>query len=122
MPAIPFLDYCRIERIETPGEKPRFEVDAVAPLTNSRDAAHGGLLMTLLDVTMGQAVLAETEGATSFATMEMNVSFLRPGHGRIAATATVLRTGRSVAFAESEVRDQAGVLVAKASGLFKPIF
>jgi len=119
MLAIPFLNHCGIERIEVSPQRAVYAVDAIDPLTNSRDAAHGGLLMTLLDVTLGQAVLGATEGATSFATIQMNIDFIKPGQGHIRAVGRVLRTGQSLAFAEGEIRDADGDLVAKASGIFK---
>lgn len=122
MLTIPFLDHCEIERVEVTSQHAVFAVNAVAPLTNSRDAAHGGLLMTILDVALGQAVLGATEGATSFATIQMNTDFIKPGHGHLRAEARVLRTGRRLAFAEGEVRDAEGDLIAKASGVFKTIY
>jgi uncharacterized protein (TIGR00369 family) len=122
MLTIPFLDHCRIEWVEVTPQHAVYVVNAVAPLTNSRDAAHGGLLMTLLDVTLGQAVLGATEGATSFATIQMNTNFIKPGHGQLRAEARVLRAGRNLAFVEGEVRDSEGGLVATASGIFKPAY
>jgi len=122
MATIPFMDYCRIERVDIDGGRARFRVEATHPLTNSRGGAHGGLIVTLLDITMGHAVVAATDGAISFATLDLNVGFLRPGQGRLVATGSVLRTGRTVAFTEGEVRNEDDELIARASGLFRPIF
>ena len=41
--------------------------------------AHGGLLMTLLDVAMGSAARAHVDG--NVVTVDMQVAFLAPGTG-----------------------------------------
>lgn len=122
MLTIPFLDHCKIWRVRVSPESAVYAVEAINPLTNSRGTAHGGLLMTLLDITLGQAVLAATVDATSFITIQMNVDFIKPGQGYLEAEGRVLRTGRSISFVEGEVRDKQGNLVAKASAVFKPTF
>lgn len=119
---IPFMKHCRIERIGAPEKMARFSVEALPPLTNTRGYAHGGLLMTLLDLALGHAAQSAVEGATSFATIDMQTAFLQPGAGRITAEGRVLRAGRSIAFCEGEVRDESGSMLARGSGVFKPIF
>jgi uncharacterized protein (TIGR00369 family) len=122
MTDIPFMKHCRIERAEAPAGRARFIVEAASPLTNTRGHAHGGLLMTMLDLALGHAALAAVEGATSFATIGLQTSFLQPGAGRITAEGRVLRAGRSIVFCEGDVRDADGSLLAHATGTFKPIF
>jgi uncharacterized protein (TIGR00369 family) len=120
MTPIPFMTHCRIVELEAPDATARLAVDAVDPLTNRRGEAHGGLLMTMLDIALGKACQKVSEGATSFVTIDLNVAFLAPGSGRIVAEGRVLRAGRSIVFCEGEARDAGGVLLAKASGVFKP--
>ncbi len=120
MTPIPFMSHCRIEELEAPEATARLAVDAVDPLTNRRGEAHGGLLMTMLDIALGKACQKVSEGATSFVTIDLNVAFLAPGAGRIVAEGRVLRAGRSIVFCEGEARDGTGVLLARASGVFRP--
>ena len=54
-------------------------------------------------------------------TLDMQTSFIAPGRGILLAEGRVVRAGRSVVFCEGEVRTETGELVAKASGLFKPV-
>jgi len=54
-------------------------------------------------------------------TLDMQASFLSPGRGELTAEGRVVRAGRSIVFCEAEVRSAEGELVAKASGLFKPV-
>ena len=52
---IPFVGFCGIEPIESGGGRSRLEVDVMRHHGNQMGVAHGGLLMTLLDVCMGSA-------------------------------------------------------------------
>lgn len=119
---IPFMKHCRIERADAPAGMARFLVDVAPQLTNTRGYAHGGLLMTMLDLALGHAALAAVADATSFATIDMQTAFLQPGAGRIIAEGRVLRAGRSIVFCEGDVCGAHGMMLARGSGVFKPIF
>ncbi len=87
--------------------------------TNPNGVVHGGVLCTLMDEACGWAVMTvrgiEAMVAAPHATVDMNVSFLsgaRPGD-RLTIEARALRVGRSVAFAEAEVRRNEDTLIAK---------
>jgi len=57
---------------------------------------------------MSQAVRSSISGPTNIATISMTVSYLAPAVGLVTCNATVVRAGRSVAFAEGEVTDEKG--------------
>lgn len=91
---------------------------------NSRGQAHGGLLMTLLDVAMSRAARARRRQGghedLGSATIEMKTSFIKPGPGpSLVARGICLASTVSMAFCEGEVFDHNGELIAKASGSFK---
>jgi uncharacterized protein (TIGR00369 family) len=88
-------------------------------LTNSWKFAHGGVLLTLLDVSMGSA--ARTTDAQNFGivTVSLTVNFLRACSGLLRAEGRVLRSGRSLVFCEGEVRDASGEVIAKGIGTFR---
>lgn len=94
-------------------------LDVQPELNNSWGAAHGGVLMTLLDVTMGCAARSLDEQSAGVVTVDMHTSFLRAGTGRLVAEGRVLHAGRSLVFCEGEVRDAGGGLVARSSGTFR---
>lgn len=80
---------------------------------------HGGLVCTLLDSVVGCAVHTQLPAGTGYTSIELKVSYLRPVHastGTIHARGWVTKPGRRVAFAEGDVRDGAGKLLATASG------
>ena len=77
---------------------------------NPNGVLHGGVLTTLLDEATGAAIVTvrgiEVMEEAPHATVDMNVVFVsgaRPGD-ELVVEGRVLRVGRSIAFAEGEVR------------------
>lgn len=80
---------------------------------------HGGLVCTLLDSAIGCAVHTQLAAGVGYTSIEIKVSYLRavtPASGALTAHALVTKPGRRVAFADGDVRDASGVVVATASG------
>ena len=87
--------------------------------TNPNGVMHGGVITTLMDEAVG-AVVAYVRGLdvmreAPHATVDMNVSFVAAARAGddIIVEARALKVGRSVAFAEAEVRRGDGAPVAK---------
>jgi uncharacterized protein (TIGR00369 family) len=116
---IPFADHCSIKAVASEPGWCRLSVAMGDEHTNHLGIMHGGIVLTMLDVAMGSA--ARLSAGISVVTVDMQSSFLAPGRGDLSAEGRVLRPGRSLIFCEGEVRDAAGTLVAKASGLFKVV-
>ncbi len=76
----------------------------------------GGFLSAMLDDTMGPAVFVKTGGLLYTATISMTVSFLAPaGVGPIIGEASVVQLGKTIAFIEGKLMDEAGRLLATAT-------
>ncbi len=116
---IPFAKHCGVEPVEFGGGESCLKVETGPEHANNFGIVHGGLLCTLLDVAMGTA--ARTVAGDAVMTLDMQISFLSPGRGTLVATGRVLRAGRSIIFTEAEVRAEDQALVAKATGIFKPV-
>lgn len=86
---------------------------------NGWEVAHGGVVMTLLDVSMALAARSAAPEGMAVATMEMKTSFLRAAEGRLRAVGKVLHQTRAIAFCDAVLHDAKGVLCAHASGTFK---
>ena len=77
---------------------------------------HGGVISYALDSAGGLAVMSENTGIDQV-TLELKINFLEPlRNSPFKVIGKVLRQGRSVAVAESEVRDSEEKLCAKALG------
>lgn len=120
---IPFIEQigCELQRFED-GEA-EISLDVQEQHTNSFGVAHGGLLMTLLDVAMAHAArslnLSQTDGGPGLVTIEMKTTFMRPGVGAIRALGSVLHSTASLAFTEGKVLDSKGRVCAHATATFK---
>jgi uncharacterized protein (TIGR00369 family) len=116
---IPFLDLLGA-RAET-REKGRAVISLPMheELRNSWGFAHGGVVVTLLDVSMGSAAATVDAEALGIVTIDLSVSFLRSADTQLRAEGRVLGSGRSVVYCEGEVRAADGELVAKALGTFR---
>jgi 5-carboxymethyl-2-hydroxymuconate isomerase len=117
MPVPPFNQYLGVEvdRMEK-GEAQASLVVGPHHL-NGRGVAHGGVISALLDTVLGAAVIASIPKEWWCATISLSVQFLEGAReGRIVASGKVVRRGKRVAFADGEVRDGSGRLLATASG------
>jgi uncharacterized protein (TIGR00369 family) len=81
---------------------------------------HGGVLTTLADSAMANAVMSRLKQGQGCVTTQLNVSFLQSvrGEGTMTCEGRVLRVGRRVAFAEATLRDQRGEVCLTASSSF----
>lgn len=94
----------------------RIGFDGKPDFCNPAGTIQGGILAAMLDDTMGPAVFVKTQGRLYTATISMSISFLAPAKvGPIIAEATVTQLGKSVAFVEGKLTDEAGRVVALAT-------
>ncbi|GAA3989398.1 PaaI family thioesterase [Comamonas faecalis] len=89
-------------------------------LLNQLPAAHGGVIMALLDSVMSRACALQPGAPSQTAvTVEMTSRFHRPGRGALLAEGWVVHASRSLCSCAAELRDADGQLVASGSGTFK---
>ncbi len=120
---IPFVEELGLELWAFDAGHAELRVDLREAHLNSWEVAHGGVLMTMLDVAMAMAARslhrASPGGGPGVATLEMKTSFMRPAEGALAAHASVLDRTTTLAFTEGRVHDAQGRLCAHATGTFK---
>lgn len=114
---IPFVGYCGIEPIEAANGRSRLEVTIEKHHGNQMGVAHGGLLMTLLDVCMGSA--SRTAVGSNVVTVDMQVAFIAPASGRLVGEGRVVRAGKSLVFVEADITNEAGDIVCRGTAVFK---
>ena len=84
--------------------------------TNPGGTVQGGFLAAMLDDTQGPALFGHTHGETYAPTVDFNISFLKEARpGSFVARGRVVRLGRTIAFTEAELFDEAGEMVARAT-------
>jgi uncharacterized protein (TIGR00369 family) len=131
MKVLPHTHSCFVCGESNPiGLKMRFETDGRIVQTRFvprpehvgfRETVHGGLIATLLDEIMVWACAVQTKRFAFCA--ELNVRFqspLRPGE-EVLATAELVENRRRIFEAKGELRNEAGEVLASATGKYIPI-
>jgi uncharacterized protein (TIGR00369 family) len=130
---IPFVETLGFELHHFEGGAAELQVDLAGAHLNSWQVAHGGVLMTLLDVAMAHAARSvaihvdparsihahEADRGPGVVTVEMKTSFMRPAEGRLRALGKLLHRSTTMAFCEGSILDADGHLCAHATGTFK---
>ena len=116
---IPFVEHLGIRLVEQNRERAIVSLKRRPDLLNSWGAAHGGVIMTMLDLVMSMAVRGHYNVSAGVLTVDMSVGFLNASRDDVFAEGRVLHAGRSTAFCESEARDSEGRILAKAICTFK---
>lgn len=89
-------------------------------LLNQLPAAHGGVIMALLDSVMSRAAGEVPDAPSQTAvTVEMSSRFHRPACGALLAEGWVVHATRSLCSCAGQLIDEQGQVVATANGTFK---
>lgn len=90
---------------------------------NPSGTAHGGVVSTLIDVAMAEAIKTIAGEGESAVTIEIKVNYIEPGQpGTLTATAQVRKGGKRVTITEAEViQEESGEVVALATGTYTRI-
>ena len=115
----PFFQLVGFEVVDFEPGWAKCQVKGRRELENPNGVMHGGVIATLIDSTITQALLMtdeyqkvrETHGSLS--TVDLHVKYLRPAkEGRLLCEAKIVHTGKRVVHAQANVRNEAGKDVA----------
>lgn len=115
---IPFVSHLGIEMVRMEGGASELRYLPRTEHMNSFEVAHGGAVMTLLDVTLATAARS-VDLDIGVITIEMKTSFMRPCTGQLTSRGRLLHRTGSMAFTEGTVYDAQGNACAHATGTFK---
>lgn len=121
---IPFIELLGAELLRFEDGETEIALTLRDELCNSWHVAHGGVVMTLLDVAMAHATRAprkpeDDPDPRGVVTVEMKTTFMRPATGRVSCVGRLLHRGSSMSFCEGTVFDAQRKRVAHATGTFK---
>jgi uncharacterized protein (TIGR00369 family) len=119
---IPFVHLLGFELTLFEGGRSEVRLPTNPEHLNSFAVTHGGVLMTLLDVTMASAARSVCP-ELGVVTIEMKTSFMRPAiqseHGPLVAKGELMHRTATMAFTQATVYDGRGHACAHATGTFK---
>ncbi len=113
---IPFVGHLGIEVDAIGDGTAKLSMTLKPEFTNSFGTAHGGVIMSIIDVALCTAARSQHPDSIGVITIDIALSFIGAGKGKLVAEARVLKPGRNTVFTEGEVRNEDGSLVAKAIG------
>jgi len=123
---IPFVERLGLQLHAYGDGAAEVRIDLAEAHLNSWQVAHGGVLMTMLDVAMAQAARSALDlkaipdgQGPGVATVEMKTSFVRPAEGPLRAAGRVLHRSATLTFCEASLFDAQQRLCAHATGTFK---
>jgi uncharacterized protein (TIGR00369 family) len=117
---IPFVLAQGIELVSAADGQSELRMSLRADQENHLGMAHGGVLMTLLDVAMAQAVRSSFDNAPVI-TIEMKTTFFQAATGVLTARGQLLHQTRKMGFAEATVFDAEGRRCAHGTGTFRHV-
>lgn len=92
------------------------ELDAHAGHRHEGGVVQGGIITQIADAAMGTTLMTLQPEGESNTTVELKINFVRPVvEGRLRAVGRVIEMKKSLLFAEADVLDAEGKLVARAS-------
>ena len=118
----PFLHMIGVRQMEWREGFVRLRVVIQPHLLNRSGVVHGGVLATLLDNAAGMSGMwCSVPGNKRYGmTLSLTTNYVGQAKtGAMIATGTRAAGGSKIFFADSEVRTEGGVLLAKGSGVFR---
>jgi uncharacterized protein (TIGR00369 family) len=91
---------------------------------NPSGTVHGGVISTLIDVSMAEALNTMTDENEQPFTIQITVNYMKPGKpGTLTSSAQVRKGGERITIVEAEVvqEEENGEVVALATGTYTPV-
>ena len=112
----PFHSWMGMELVRAERGRVEIALKAADHHLNLQGLLHGGVIATLADTATGLAVRSMVPAGRRHVTVQLDVHYLRPGApGRVTAIGTTVRVGTSIGYAEADVTDDRGRLLARAT-------
>jgi uncharacterized protein (TIGR00369 family) len=118
LPPPPITELLRMRVVEVEDGRVAFDFTPDASMYNPLGMVHGGALCILLDTATGCALHTTLPEGVSYTSVEIKVNYLKPvtvDSGTLTAVGTVVKAGSRIGFAEAEVTDASGKLIATAT-------
>ncbi|MBU3594391.1 PaaI family thioesterase [Polynucleobacter sp. 71A-WALBACH] len=116
---VPFLKLLGVRCISAEMGKGEILLALKPEHTNTWNVAHGGVLLTLMDVAMAVAARSGDPGDRSVVTVEMKNNFMQAANGILRVKADTVRRTATMAFCEAKLYNDQGEICCMATGTFQ---
>jgi uncharacterized protein (TIGR00369 family) len=117
--ASPFHTWAGMEVVEASPGNVTVAMQVEERHVNLQGFVHGGMLAILADTACGLSIRSALEPGRLHVTADLDIHFLAPARpGRVLGRGAAVKVGRSLAFAEASIEDEAGRLLARAQSRF----
>ncbi len=115
----PFIKLMGMRLLSSGGGKSVMECRIRPLLKNSGGTLHGGVMGALVDMSLATALRSVMPLSSGMTTVEYKVNFLKPvPEGVVTAYGNILRLGKTIAAGTTEIRNEAGEVVAFGSATY----
>ena len=116
---VPFLKLLGVRCLSAEMDKGEILLALKPEHTNTWDVAHGGVLLTLMDVAMAVAARSGDPDDRSVVTVEMKNNFMQAANGILRVKADTVRRTATMAFCEAKLYNDQGEICCMATGTFQ---
>jgi uncharacterized protein (TIGR00369 family) len=107
-----FKDVLGVEVGTAEDGRAQLTLEAADQHLNEAGTVHGGVLASIVDMAMGEAVRTRTDAGEVPATSQLTITYLRPGKpGLLTVSAAVSKQGDSLTICEADVEQDGKPLV-----------
>jgi uncharacterized protein (TIGR00369 family) len=115
----PFWEYIHLEVLSSSNGTANVKCNVFENILNSSGSVHGGVLATLIDTSIGNAVISTLDSNQTTVTVDLNVKYVKPARGNaLLAKASLSHKGGKLTFGTSEIFDDNNNLVAIGTATF----
>lgn len=117
--ALPFVKLMGMKLLSSGGGKSVMRCRIRPVLRNTAGTLHGGVMGALVDMSVATALRSVMPLSSRMTTVEYKVNFLKAvPDGVVTAHGAILRVGKTIAAGSSEIRNDAGEVVAFGSATY----
>ena len=121
LPSPPFQHHLGIETVEAAEGRALLRFAFKPEYGNRKGDVHGGVLATLADLAMSQAIRSLAPGIAGMSTINMTVNYLDTASGDLVARGRAIKIGRTIGVGEATCETADGRVVMQATGAFRLI-
>lgn len=118
-PSNPFRNLLKVKEVYSSDGVAEVKIDLFPDLFNFSENVHGGVLASLIDISIGSAVRSTLQENQRSSTVELKINYIKPANGSfLLAKSSVSHRGKTLVVGTSEIFNDQNQLVAIGTATF----